>query len=75
MEWNEKGVCYVGKVAEKLVADVQTEASGKGGAGDLFGGERSKLSHADQVDCGFIRVGSISCSAFGGLKRCVNSTM
>jgi len=75
MEWNEKDVCYVGKVAEKLVAVVQTGASGKGRAGDLSGGERSKLSPADQVDCGFIRIGSINCSAFGGLKRCVNSTM
>jgi len=75
MEWNEKGVCYGGKVAKKLVADVQTGVSEKGGAGDLSGGERSKLSATDQVECGFIRIGSINCSAFGGPKRCVNSTM
>ena len=48
--WNEKGVCYGGKDAEKLAADVQTRNSRKDGAGGPFSGEQSKLSTADQVE-------------------------
>jgi hypothetical protein len=75
MEWNEKGVCYGGKDAEKLAADVQTRNSGKSGVGGPSSGEPSKLSTVDQVESGFIRIGSINCLAFGGLKSCVNSAM
>jgi hypothetical protein len=75
MEWNEQGVCYGGKDAEKLVAHVQTGYPGKGGAGGSLSGDRSKLSAADQLESGFIRVGSINCSAFGGPRNCVNISM
>jgi hypothetical protein len=27
------------------------------------------------MECGYIRVGLINCSAFGGLRKCVNLTM
>lgn len=66
VEWDEEGVCYGGKNAKKLVADVHTGGQGESGAGDTNGGGRSRLSTAAQVECGYIRVGSINCSAFGG---------
>jgi hypothetical protein len=75
VERDEEGVCYGGKDAKKLVADVQTGCPGEGGAGDSTGGSRSKLSTADQMECGYIRVGLINCSAFGGLRKCINLTM
>jgi hypothetical protein len=28
-----------------------------------------------QVECGYIRVGSINCFAFGGLRKCANLIM
>jgi len=75
VEWDEEGVCYSGKDAKKLVADVQTEGPGEDGAGESTGESRSKLSTVDQMEFGYIRVGSINCSAFGGLRKCVSLTM
>ncbi|XP_066306210.1 uncharacterized protein [Miscanthus floridulus] len=74
VEWDEEGVCYSGKDAKKLVADVQTGGPGEDGAGESTGESRSKLSTVDQMEFGYIRVGSINCSAFGGLRKCVSLT-
>jgi hypothetical protein len=68
--WDEEGLCYGGKDAEKLAADVQVGCPGKGGAVYSVGGSPSKFSPQNQMEYGYIRVGSINCSAFGGLRRC-----
>jgi len=68
--WDEDGVCYVGKDAEKLDANVHNGGLGECGADSLSSGSRSKISTTDHVESGVIRVGSINCSAFGGLRKC-----
>ena len=43
---------------------------GECGADSLSSGSRSKISTADHVEIGVIKVGSINCSAFEGLRKC-----
>jgi hypothetical protein len=75
MEWDEEGVRYGGKDAKKLVVDVQNGGPGEDGAGDSTSESRSKLSTVDQMEFRHIRVSSINCSTFGGLKKCVSLTI
>ena len=70
MDGNGEGVCNDRQDAKRMVTIVQAGCLGASGACDSANGGRSKLSAADQMDCGFIRVGSIKCSAFGGLQQC-----
>jgi len=75
MAWDEEGVCCFGSNAEKLVPTVKSGGTGEAGTGGAADGERGKLNTTDWMDSGLIRVGSISCSAFGGLSACDGFTM
>jgi hypothetical protein len=72
---DEEGVCSGGQDVKELAADVQAGGPGKGGAVYFDDGSRSKLSAKDQMEFGFIRIGSINCSAFGGLRWCDDVSM
>ena len=70
VEWNEESVCYDWKDAKRMVTNVQAGRSGKVGEDYSVGGGRSKHGAANQMKDGYIRVGTIKCSAFGGLWKC-----
>ena len=70
MEWNEESFRNDWTDAKRLVTNVQDGRPGEGGDGHSVGGDRSKIGAADQVEDGYIRVGTIKCSAFGGLWKC-----
>lgn len=70
VEWNDESDGEDCKNAKKVVGNVQSGRPGKAGVNHSAGGTRSKLSAMDSVQDGFIKVGSIKCSAFGGLYRC-----
>ena len=69
-EWTKEGDVYDWKNAERVATHVQADCPGESGVYHSTSGTRSKLGAADQLEAGFIRVGTIRCSAFGGLKRC-----
>jgi len=75
VEWNEESFCNDWKESKRLVTNVQDGSPGEGGDGHSVSGGRSKLGATDQVEDGYIRVGTIKCSAFGGLTKCDQYTM
>jgi len=71
LEWTkEEGTDDGWKNATRLDGHVQVGRPGEDGANHSGGGGRSTLGAATQMDIGYIRVGAINCSAFGGIKRC-----
>jgi hypothetical protein len=75
VEWNEESVCHDWKDAKRMVTNVQAECSGKAREDYSAGGGRSKLGAADRMEDGYIRIGTIKCSAFGGLWKCDQTSM
>jgi glutamate 5-kinase len=70
MELFAEGADNDWKDAKRMDAYVQAGCLGEVGANHSTGGVRSKLSAANQVENGYIRIGSINCSAFRELQRC-----
>jgi hypothetical protein len=60
VEWNEESFCKDWEDAKRI---------GEGGEGNSVSGGRSKLNATDQVEDEYIRVGTIKCSTFGGLRK------
>jgi hypothetical protein len=75
LEWTKEGTDDGWKNATRFDGHVQGRCPGEDGANSSSGGVRSKLGAVNHVDIGYIRVGSINRSAFGGIKRCDYGSM
>jgi len=58
------------KNVKKMAAYDQDGGAGEAGMDYSTGGTRSRITTTNQVESGYVRVGTIRCSAFGRFQHC-----